>query len=141
MLAELSGDYTQGTLPEPITSPSGKFFIVFVTNNGITAQGFEAYYAPETVGIGQSFASSDSPLSVFPNPAKDDLTISLSGQVVGETQLTLFNLEGATIYEMSLNANQGAESYTINISDFMPGLYVLIVRNGNEFYRQELVIH
>jgi len=141
MLAELSGDYTQGTLPEPITSPSGKFFIVFVTNNGITAQGFEAYYAPETVGIGEGFASSDSPLSVFPNPVNNDLTINLSDQIVGETQITLFNLEGAKIYEMSLNANEGAERYTINVSDYLPGLYVLIARNGNEFYRQELVIH
>jgi len=140
LLAELSGDYTQGTLPEPITSPSGKFFIVFVSNNGITGQGFEAYYAPETVGVGDGFASSNGLLSVYPNPATNDMTISLSKQVAGKTQLTIFNLEGSKIFDQRVNANEGTENYTLNVSDFLPGLYVLIVRNGDDFYRQELVI-
>ncbi len=140
LLAEISGDYTQGTLPEPVTSPSGTFFIVFVTNIAISAQGFEAYYAPVAVGINESFAEKEN-LNVFPNPATETVNIQLSKKISGFTQLSVFNMAGAKVYEQTLNATEGLNSYSINVSDYHPGLYVLIVRNGNNFYRKELAIY
>lgn len=140
LLADISGIYTPEDLPEPVTSPSGKFFIVFVSNNSISAQGFEAYYMPVTVGISDN-AKEDEDLMVFPNPAKSELNIQLSGKISGESQISIFNLSGAKVYEGLVSANANLNHYQVNISDYQPGIYVLIVRSGNEFYRKEVAIY
>jgi len=140
LLAEISGDYTQGILPEPVTSPSGKFFIVFVSNNAISAQGFEAYYAPEFVGVDEMPTENET-LLVYPNPASDQLNIKLSGQESGVTQLSIYNLAGSKVYEQSVTTNESIQRFRLNIADYQAGLYVVIVRNGNNFYRKELAIY
>lgn len=140
LLAEISGDYTQGTLPDPVTSPSGKFFIVFVTNNAISAQGFEAYYAPAPVGIDENIAENEN-INVFPNPATESVNIQLSEKISGSTQLSVFNMAGSKVHEQAINATEGLNKVNINVSDYHPGLYVLIIRNGDNFYRKELAIY
>lgn len=138
VLAQISGHYENGEVPEPVTSPSGKFFIAFVSNNGITGQGFDAYYAPVTVGIEDSPETTNE-LALFPNPASDRLTIKLPGNITGESRISIFNITGAKVFEQAFTSN-GSESLSMDIADFQPGLYVVIVRNGDRFYRRELAI-
>ena len=42
LLATYSGYYPEP--PPPVTSPSGKMFLLFRTNNTVAAQGWEAWY-------------------------------------------------------------------------------------------------
>jgi hypothetical protein len=139
-LAEISGSYTEGNLPEPVTSPSGKFFIVFITNGGITGQGFEAFYAPEIVGIEDNTSGRATDLFIFPNPAKDQITVQLPGEIDGNSRLSIFNISGAKVFENELTGSN-LNSVSVNIADFLPGLYVVIIRNGDRFYRKELAVY
>ncbi|MCF8364201.1 MAG: C10 family peptidase [Bacteroidales bacterium] len=140
LLADISGEYPPENLPEPVNSPSGKFFIVFISNNSISSQGFEAYYLPVTVGMDDASREQET-LMAFPNPATNELNIQLSGEISGESQITIFNLSGEKVYEGFVSANANLNHYQVNISDYQPGIYVLIVRSGNEFYRKEVAIY
>lgn len=140
-LAEISGSYTQGNLPEPVTSPSGKFFIVFVTNDGITGQGFDAYYAPEIVGIDDATAYSANELVVFPNPAKDQFTMQLPSEMEGKTQVSIFSISGAKVFDNEIASASAQKHINISVDGYLPGLYVIIVRNGDQYYRKEVAVY
>jgi hypothetical protein len=140
VLAEISGEYDPDNLPEPITSPSGKFFIAFITNNAINAQGFDAYYAPATVGIDNEFVAQQEAMQIFPNPAKEILTISLSQTLEGESQLSIFSLSGIKVHQATIS-DGASRDLSIDVSALKPGLYVVMLRNGDQFYRRELAIY
>ncbi len=72
VLAEYSGSYSPG-LPDPVTSPSGKMFLVFSTNYSVTAPGWNAYYESNLVNVPE--ISETGKLLVFPNPSDGLLTI------------------------------------------------------------------
>jgi hypothetical protein len=140
VLAELSGEYGPDNLPEPITSPSGKFFIAFITNNAINAQGFDAYYAPATVGIENDFSAQSDDLLIYPNPTKDMLNLKIGQALEGESQLSIFALSGVKVLNETISSGSG-QNIKLNVSALKPGLYVVILRNGDDFYRRELAIY
>ena len=136
VLAEYSGSYTPGNLPAPVTSPSGKFYLIFITDKTISGQGWDAWYAPETVGI-NSILTETNEMSLFPNPATDQVTISLPA-TSAKAAVTIYSLDGKKVYA---GETDGTSNYTFSVADFKPGIYVVIARAGDTFYRKELAIY
>ncbi len=58
--------------------------------------------------------------SIFPNPARDIVSISSEGQI---QKISIYNLGGQLVYDMAVNSNTA----TINLNDFNPGLYLLSI--------------
>ena len=66
-----------------------------------------------------STVSSES-LSVYPNPAKDRVTVSVSGAVLQEVEV--LNSVGSVVYRVSV---AGAGSHSIDVSGLANGHYML----------------
>ncbi|MCK9270557.1 MAG: C10 family peptidase [Bacteroidales bacterium] len=137
LLAEYSGHHTPDNLPAPVTSPSGKFYLIFITNKTISGQGWEAWYAPETVGI-TSDAGQTNQMHIFPNPATDLVTLGLPTATSASTTIDIYSLDGKKVFAGKTDGNS---NYTFSVKDFKPGIYVVIARNGEMFYRKELAIY
>jgi hypothetical protein len=67
--------------------------------------------------------------SVYPNPANDFLAFFISPYSANNSKAILINSLGQTIFEQEMI--QPAITYFVDISKVEPGMYYLIVRNGN----------
>ena len=68
-------------------------------------------------------------IKIYPNPAKDHLTIVISGRVAQNYQLVLFSASGQTVYQRSV---MQATQETVNLNrntNMKPGIYMLKVNN------------
>ena len=126
--------YTAGRTP-------GTFYIVqriFVTNSslyiyfsrdyGVT---FTEYYhnLDSTYTEIPSPAKSINFFRCFPNPASDKLTIIFTEQMSGEVEIQFITLTGDRRSSFSLPAGQ--TKTTIDVSNLVPGLYLLKISSGD----------
>jgi hypothetical protein len=64
----------------------------------------------------------------YPNPAADHLYID--GLSSGPWQLNILSLSGESIRQIDLEQADRASNLKIQVSDLMPGLYILHLTNG-----------
>jgi len=85
-----------------------------------------SFYKTST-GVGEVTASS---IQVYPNPAKDEITISYNGYAM-ISEVTITTTEGNVVRTLKLNG----PSTTINISDLSAGVYFIQfnTESGNKF--------
>jgi len=80
--------------------------------------------------IKQNNFSSNIGISIFPNPAKNLITINFESPVKnGDYKITIYDLLGTVVYEKSYR-NQN--NLTIDVSNLLSGLYTIIISNNNE---------
>jgi len=65
-------------------------------------------------------------ISVFPNPAEDLLTLSVSKEDVAGLLYTLFDTYGKILSKKKLESNETA----ITVKQLVPGLYILKIQAG-----------
>lgn len=138
LLEAYSGYYTPDQMPAPVTSPSGKFFIIFSTNATITSNGWEAWYAPDAVGINDFDPIND--LSLYPNPAGDVVNITLPAAAPGKSKIAVFNLSGMLMLEEELRSLPEG-GYPLDVSRLKAGIYVVTLHTPNKVYRTDLIIY
>jgi len=119
LLATLSGN----TLPNPITSPSGRFYLLFSTNGSVRANGWEVYYEADNVGVGE--INDFNNLNIYPNPAQDWLTLSFVAQNSDNVLVTLSTITGSEVYSQKLNGNSGSYNHALDLSGLTKGVYLL----------------
>lgn len=78
----------------------------------------------------------DLPINVFPNPAKDNLTIKLEKTGVYDMNIRVFNAVGALI----LNQKTRGNTSQLDVADWASGIYFLEVIVGNETTTQKLIV-
>lgn len=69
-------------------------------------------------------------LSLFPVPARDQLTVQFESRKVGEATLFISDFSGRIIYRQVLDIQRGAQQAHLNISRLPSGLYTLGVQAG-----------
>ena len=69
-------------------------------------------------------------LTIYPNPAKDQLHISLSSNIAERTQVTVFDQSGRKIQAMETEYD-GASPITTDVSSLPSGFYLLSVKNNH----------
>lgn len=70
---------------------------------------------------------SEDAISIFPNPAANEITVALNANIVGG-QLSLTDLNGKVFNTSTLTE----AAQTINVSDLQAGVYLITVTNANE---------
>lgn len=86
------------------------------------------YYSPE--GVDETMTQS---VEVYPNPAKDVLTVKAENL----SSVVVYNSLGQKVFAQELDVNET----TINMNDFEAGIYMVrIVANGNEVTRKISVV-
>ena len=73
-------------------------------------------------------------LSTYPNPATQYFTASfkMSSQASQNAELLIYDLNGQVIYRQAVSTVPGQNEIPVMVSDMMPGLYFLQLRNENE---------
>lgn len=138
LLAEYSGQYSTG-LPEPVTSYSGKMFVTFNTTSTSNYDGWSATYYSIPV-ITPEVGADDHSLTVFPNPAKDVLNVSIKSNDVSQTSIQLFSVDGRLHYSESVELGVTNDTYSINISELDSGIYILQAQSQDLLYRKKITI-
>ncbi len=74
---------------------------------------------------------------IYPNPAKDKATLSLTG-LTANAKIIVSDLQGRIIQTEDLQA--GTETYKLNTSNYASGVYYIRILCGNNSNTQKLVI-
>ncbi len=138
-LANLSGYYTPGNLPDSVTSPGGKMMLIFMTNSSITATGWEIYYPQSHVGSSEMQTISN--LQIFPNPAGRVINVQYSLLSAGGTSLQIMDMTGNVLRKYVHEASSGKNSNQIDIASLVPGIYIIQVKTSQSVENRKLIIN
>lgn len=74
--------------------------------------------------------STNEQFSLYPNPAHDQTTLTVTGDGQGLVMLALFDMNGKFIRAMQFNKMPGTSSTTIDVSHLTPGMYIIRASYG-----------
>ncbi len=80
-------------------------------------------YTPHSLGLPEP--SSFNGLEMFPNPARNFLTIRWISHSAQTIQLTVFSMDGRIIMKEGMQAEVGENHFQINTSDLISGVYII----------------
>ena len=86
-----------------------------------------------TVGLNE--IANTNGISIYPNPAKGEFTISIKAEVKN-AQLEIYNVMLEKIYSITLINKQE----TINTKQFSSGTYFIKVTDGEKLFTQKFVV-
>ncbi|MDX2430960.1 MAG: T9SS type A sorting domain-containing protein [Bacteroides sp.] len=75
-------------------------------------------------------------LRIYPNPAKDKLTVELENMPANSSIVSIFSITGSAIYNEKLST----QSTEIDLSGFEPGLYFIKLTSGDRSFTQRVEI-
>ncbi len=74
-------------------------------------------------------------ISLFPNPVKEDLTISLGSSATLEISVMIYNAQGQLLHNNTLKVNDGEAK--LNLSDYAAGTYLVHIKTeGSEVMKK-----
>jgi len=135
LLATYSGYYAEP--PPPVTASSGKMFLIFKTNNTITAQGWEAWYGDVT-GIRE-----ENPIhhmAIIPNPVRETAKVEYTLNSTANVHLEIINLFGETIWQQATGRQYpGRHSLDLETGNLASGIYFVRLQVGNDCVTRKVV--
>ena len=134
------GDGNNATMQNPIHTyvTDGTYTVTLVENNGVCSDTITQIITTNTLGI-QEMPGLTS-LSLFPNPAKEQLTLTIgTDQPITGCKLSIRGILGQQIHDQNLEVNGGANSVNIDISYLSTGIYFLCLQNGKESVTRKFV--
>lgn len=78
--------------------------------------------------------------NIYPNPSNGNMVVEYSSTTDAAVQLIAYDMLGKVIFNQSTFATEGANTYSINISNIATGMYMFEVRNGNVASRMKFSI-
>jgi hypothetical protein len=89
------------------------------------------FATPMMVKAGESVAALQS-LSIYPNPASDNISVSFDAPQAGTCSIALSNVAGQTVFESARTVEAGAQQWSIALPSLASGAYVLRFSNGTQ---------
>jgi hypothetical protein len=77
---------------------------------------------------------------VTPSVSDASLTLNLSENVKGSTQITLSNLAGQTVYNQNLTTNGVNTTHLVSTKNLSAGVYIIGVRVGSVLQNEKVVV-
>ncbi len=138
-VSTLLATYSGTTIPASVTSSSGKMLVIFTSNSTGTDAGWSANYTSTLSGIEEIGLMKN--ISVFPNPAENNLNISLNSIEEQSIRIELLNAVGQIIFSENNENVRGEIIKTINLSGISKGIYLIRLISGNQQYFKKVVIN
>lgn len=109
----------------------------------VTFEQGEAFYQDDGISIVKDFkkaekVSGENELQVYPNPAMDELNISLIFSEDENLVVKVMDIYGKVILDHEKFMEKGYHTYTVNLSGLAVGLYLIQIRTGD--YNQTVKI-
>jgi len=120
----LSGATSQNIKP----SVSGIYYVVISTGTCSRTSVKQSFFMSSVAYLGVSNLS----YTIYPNPANDNVKVSLVLQEVAKITIDILDLQGRLIKSLrSQNSGKGKQDFDINVSGFESGLYLLRISSAN----------
>jgi hypothetical protein len=99
---------------------------------------FDQFSIAEPTGISERLKQ-EMNFSVFPNPAKDLVSISFENKQVGEVEMELFDLQGKLVQPVSKERYEaGLNQINMDLKGLQSGVYLLKVQTDNGSFVHKL---
>ncbi|MCE3280769.1 MAG: hypothetical protein K0S44_2960 [Bacteroidetes bacterium] len=135
LFAHMPGDTVVHTIPTTLDSISGAFTgTVYFTDQIWDTTCVFVYPLTCTVGVPE-IASSNS-VSVYPNPASGDFTVSLTKAGNATASITIYDVSGKAVKSYNTASNQ----LLINRDGLQSGLYFITVVVGDHLSTRKLIV-
>lgn len=95
-------------------------------------------FSCDTIGI-RDHDRSDYRIDIYPNPAKEFITVSITNSPQNNGIITIYNLYGEAIIEKMI-AHTRDTSYSLVLNDLTPGIYIIQVKFDKVFFTQKIII-
>ncbi len=79
-------------------------------------------------------------LNLYPNPAKENLSVEFSSSTSGKIKINVLNLIGQHVLSMVNNSEEGMNTVNVNTSQLIDGIYILEMENNGEVTRQRFSV-
>jgi hypothetical protein len=89
-----------------------------------------------TIGSTMSIQAEAAGFSIYPNPASTQVQVDLSG-LSGACMLRLLDSRGRALSTMNA---EGGKRHTLEVLGLSAGVYVIEIHNGENSYRQRLIL-
>ena len=137
--------YTEGmtTFSAPISGlqPSTSYFFKAYVNNS-AGPGYGAQETFVTLADTSSLTTVDPnqfTVTMYPNPATSTTKLVVSG-VEGETDIAINDVQGKLIYKTTAKAVNGKVEKTIDVNNFVKGVYYVRIQNQTTSKTQKLIV-
>ncbi len=117
-----------------VISPSDRKLLAFTHGHGAYKIDLPL---PVNVHSDESFITA---VSIYPNPVKDELTISLTNLQSGMVSLSIYNMDGKLISDKKENLNQGKTLVTMDVSSYPNGTYFMYINDGGQKINKKIVV-
>lgn len=127
---------TGNTIPGPFTSThaSGAITVRFVSDPGVTGNGWKAGFSCNVLGIDEVIKN-EGQVSIYPNPAKNIIVISSKDAL---KSYRIYDEAGRLV--MSASSLKGNKQ-EINISSMLTGNYVVTIETEKQTVNKKLIKH
>ncbi len=106
-------------------------YIDFLSSNG--SEIISAKILSENSITGVSEIASEAHVKIYPNPCKEKLSIELNGS--NNAQLKIHTIDGKLLLNKTLEKNKPE----VDIENLQPGMYLLIIEQGEQVFRTKLI--
>ncbi|HAL64365.1 MAG TPA: hypothetical protein DCP10_02215 [Bacteroidales bacterium] len=138
LLATYSGSYPSSNPPAPVTSPSGQVYMIWKTNSGINANGWQVRY--ETLNVGIESQGLMTECHVWPNPASEVLNLSFVTEEQQNITIELVSASGSLVMSENLKSFSGRYQEQIQVNKFAKGIYILKIIGEKGIYNKKVII-
>jgi len=114
-----------------------KMRVNFVADNWDQGNGFNLRYYAQ-VGVNNYSGLDD--MTVYPNPATDNLFLKFSLQNEGKIVVKMMDMAGKIVMVDAFEGVTGENQHTMNVSNIKSGLYVLQIETGNGKAIQKVLV-
>jgi hypothetical protein len=85
-------------------------------------------------------AIESSDVSLYPNPCESQVTVSLASQIPTKVNYTLISPEGKVLENKQMAIQSGMTVYTLDVSEYRRGMYMLQFDVNDKRYIKKLVV-
>jgi hypothetical protein len=95
---------------------------------------------PSAKGTESQIVAPVSQISIYPNPTKGDITISLTSEISNLTSIKLLDMSGRVVKQIETETALGSNQINMNISDLTNGVYTIQILNDGQLQAVERLI-
>ena len=131
--APILNQFTGSTIPSSVTSTGGNMYVVFLSDESLRANGWNAVYNSTALGI-DDFSLNEN-IKIYPNPTTG--IFSIQSTLDENVKVEIFDILGKQVLK-TYTVGKGINN--INASDLSKGVYLLKLINEKGSTTQKLII-
>ncbi len=119
-------------------APASKYPLMSITNEtitsalGTTTETVALINNNYTMGLKESANTSLANVTVYPNPAKDNINLNFVNENAEAVSYQIINVIGQTVREQNIPSAKGETLYNVSLSGIESGIYFIKLTVGNK---------